>query len=215
MNIYQSTPDFYNDYIAHFNKNHDPKNGQFTTGSGGYAKPNKQFEKEYKDILNSAKTDEEKDIRIRELDKKYTNPNIKITRDNKYGMLEASVKNGSKDITIHCFEDEVNETELRDAIKEFSKNKASIEKQAKDVIMNDDSQYSIYKLYAERNGISKKKFKDSLELKSVFVYDNNGNAEVSLWEKDNVKENLTGGHSLDIEVNLKTKKMDKHYSMNG
>lgn len=34
MQIYQSTPDFYNDYIAHFNKNHDPKNGQFTTGSG-------------------------------------------------------------------------------------------------------------------------------------------------------------------------------------
>lgn len=34
MNIYQSTPDFYRDYIQHFNKNHDPKNGQFTSGHG-------------------------------------------------------------------------------------------------------------------------------------------------------------------------------------
>lgn len=35
MNTYQSTPDFYRDYIQHFNKNHDPKNGQFTSGHGG------------------------------------------------------------------------------------------------------------------------------------------------------------------------------------
>lgn len=34
MNTYQPTPDFYNDYIAHYNHNHDPRNGQFTTGSG-------------------------------------------------------------------------------------------------------------------------------------------------------------------------------------
>ena len=35
MNAYQSTPDFYRDYIQHFNKNHDPKNGQFSSGHGG------------------------------------------------------------------------------------------------------------------------------------------------------------------------------------
>lgn len=34
MISYTPTPDYYNDYICHFNKNHDPKNGQFTTGSG-------------------------------------------------------------------------------------------------------------------------------------------------------------------------------------
>ena len=34
MNTYQSTPDFYREYIQHFNPNHDPKNGKFTTGSG-------------------------------------------------------------------------------------------------------------------------------------------------------------------------------------
>lgn len=32
----QSKPDLY-DYIAHFNPNHDPTNGQFTFGSGGFS----------------------------------------------------------------------------------------------------------------------------------------------------------------------------------
>lgn len=31
MNTYQQTPDFYKDYIAHYNHNHDPRNGQFTS----------------------------------------------------------------------------------------------------------------------------------------------------------------------------------------
>ena len=33
MYSYQLTPDFYNDYICHFNPNHDPRSGQFTTGT--------------------------------------------------------------------------------------------------------------------------------------------------------------------------------------
>ena len=32
---YTPTPDFYNDYIQHFNPFHDPRNGQFTNGRGG------------------------------------------------------------------------------------------------------------------------------------------------------------------------------------
>ena len=32
---YTPTPDFYNDYICHYNHNHDPKNGQFAKGFGG------------------------------------------------------------------------------------------------------------------------------------------------------------------------------------
>lgn len=35
MQTYQSTPDFYRDYIQHFNHNHSPKDGKFTSGSGG------------------------------------------------------------------------------------------------------------------------------------------------------------------------------------
>lgn len=31
---YTPTPDFYNDYIAHYNHFHDPKNGQFTSKNG-------------------------------------------------------------------------------------------------------------------------------------------------------------------------------------
>lgn len=53
MNTYQSTPDFYRDYIQHFNKNHDPKNGQFTSGHGGNEQINKK-------IKTSEKTDSKK-----------------------------------------------------------------------------------------------------------------------------------------------------------
>ena len=35
MITYTATPDYYNDYIQHFNPFHDPRNGQFTTGRGG------------------------------------------------------------------------------------------------------------------------------------------------------------------------------------
>lgn len=38
MNAYQSTPDFYRDYIQHFNPFHNPKNGQFASGHGGARK---------------------------------------------------------------------------------------------------------------------------------------------------------------------------------
>ena len=34
---YQATPDFYNDYISHYNHNHDPKNGRFSRGSNNSA----------------------------------------------------------------------------------------------------------------------------------------------------------------------------------
>ena len=33
--MYIPTPDYYNDYIAHFNPFHNPKNGQFSSGHGG------------------------------------------------------------------------------------------------------------------------------------------------------------------------------------
>lgn len=45
MNTYQSTPDFYRDYIQHFNKNHDPKNGQFASGHGGNTSVNSKVKK--------------------------------------------------------------------------------------------------------------------------------------------------------------------------
>lgn len=45
MNTYQSTPDFYRDYIQHFNKNHDPKNGQFVSGHGGNTSVNSKVKK--------------------------------------------------------------------------------------------------------------------------------------------------------------------------
>lgn len=118
--MYTPTPDFYNDYIQHFNPFHDPRNGQFTTGRGGgsitrlqkkAAKANKKaaqagndflhpfkakkkdklqtkafkaqykadklnaqlekekYKQEIEDIRNTAKTDEEKDIRLAEADK--------------------------------------------------------------------------------------------------------------------------------------------------
>ena len=51
MNDYTPTPDFYNDYIAHYNHFHDPRNGQFASKSGGsFIKKNvKAFKKEFKE----------------------------------------------------------------------------------------------------------------------------------------------------------------------
>lgn len=39
MKTYTATPDFYRDYICHYNHNHDPRNGQFTSGNGNSALP--------------------------------------------------------------------------------------------------------------------------------------------------------------------------------
>ena len=35
---YQATPDYYNDYISHYNHYHDPKNGQFSSSKDGGVK---------------------------------------------------------------------------------------------------------------------------------------------------------------------------------
>lgn len=292
--MYTPTPDYYNDYIQHFNPFHDPRNGQFASKNGGSGSTdklkkkavkaeakaakankkaaqagskvfhpfkakrkdklqikafkaqakadklnsklnkaelkenNKKFEEEFNKILNTAKTDEEKDKRIRELDDAYVaKQQSKINQDidkaqvkreylsGGYEWLDLKVKDSDRQTSFHGFGDRVSEKDLKDAAKMFYKDKKSIEKQALDVITNDNSEYSIYNLYAKDRGISKDQFKKSLEIKSVYVADNDGSCNISIWEKNNIKDNLTGGHSLDIEYDLKRKKMSNYYSMNG
>ena len=59
---YTPTPDFYNDYICHYNHNHDPKNGQFAKGHSGSGKTatikKKSKQKEY-EIPDNKKVVEE------------------------------------------------------------------------------------------------------------------------------------------------------------
>lgn len=55
MNGYTPTPDFYRDYIAHFNPFHDPKNGQFASNNGSkYPLSQKQKQKIAKDYKKSS-----------------------------------------------------------------------------------------------------------------------------------------------------------------
>lgn len=83
-------------YLKHFNPNHDPKSGQFTTGSGG-AFSAKKYKKKYDKILRTAKTDEEKDIKLRKLDEEYAKP--KPRKIYSIAMLEKDVKTGRRELT--------------------------------------------------------------------------------------------------------------------
>lgn len=82
MNTYQSTPDFYHDYILHFNKNHDPKNGQFASGHGGSVSINKKEKIKSNDFSST----EKKQLNNKELKKWYKN--AKETPTNKMFAYE-------------------------------------------------------------------------------------------------------------------------------
>lgn len=75
MNTYQSTPDFYRDYIQHFNKNHDPKNGQFTSGHGGLSINSNVKKLEKTGGANKSNFDSKEKVHLneRELKKWYKN----------------------------------------------------------------------------------------------------------------------------------------------
>lgn len=53
---YTQTPNYYNDYIAHFNPFHDPKNGQFTSKKGGITVSNKELSAYRKRMIEEAPT---------------------------------------------------------------------------------------------------------------------------------------------------------------
>lgn len=273
MQAYQSTPDFYNDYISHhgilgmkWGKRNGPpyplgaEDHSASEKKAGYkksikgsdtdagisktkkhkhsklAKPNKQFEKEYKDILNSAKTDEEKDIRIRELDKKYANPNItktdkkvsnskqeKINKEidntnvkkEEYGYgdtkFEFSIlpvkKENGKYVEFHA--SELSDQQLKDSAKDYKKNEKQIQDLAKEAILDDPYIYDSW--IKDYHNMSKQEFINKLEIKSVYCTEYG--AEVSVYEKDGY--NLLGGHSLDMEFDLKNPKKPKWVAMNG
>lgn len=46
MMYYQATPDYYNDYIKHYNHNHDPRTGKFTSGTTFVSGSSKTQDKE-------------------------------------------------------------------------------------------------------------------------------------------------------------------------
>ena len=232
MQTYQSTPDFYKDYISHhgiLGMKWGQCNGPpYPLSAGdhsaaekkaGYKKSIKGGEElgRKKDSKSKVtKVKKKKGMSFKEYSKVSSEPQMsEITKDN-YGFLNTHIKDGKRNINIHGDSDFVNEDDLRAAAKEFTKNKTKIEKEALDVIANDNSEYSIYKLFAEPKGISKEKMKNSLEIKSIFVH-SGGNVEISIWEKDNVTDDLTAGHTLDIEGYIKDGKikLDKYYSMNG
>ena len=73
MQTYQSTPDFYNDYISHFNKNHDPRSGQFASGSNGVYMQSRRAKKH---LIKA----QEKDKKLTDKAEKYLTKDILKSR---------------------------------------------------------------------------------------------------------------------------------------
>lgn len=79
MNTYQSTPDFYRDYIQHFNPFHNPKNGQFASGHDGARTS----------ILPEKKQETKKELNDKAIAEKWNELDDKTRRE----YLEQKVKN--------------------------------------------------------------------------------------------------------------------------
>ena len=173
------------DELYHFNKNHDPNNGQFTSGVG---------------VDNSAKTLKKNE---------YVTDSL--------GYFKSKIKGDSgKEIQVsgHWNKD-FKENDADELLQSFSKNKKEITKKVLDTIVNDNSEYNVYESFAKPLGISKDEMRKNLDIHNIHLYDKDGTSEFSVWEKDGSKYDLTGGHSLDVEVNLRNGKVSKYYSMNG
>lgn len=141
---------------------------------------------------------------------------IKISKENDYFKTSLKNKNNSE-VTIYGNSRDVSEENIAQAARLFYKNRDTIRKHAFDILENDDSQYSFYKTFAEPIGISKKEMKDKLDIKSFYVTKINGNlyGEISIYEKDGKISDLTGGHTIDFDIDVKSGKLSKYYAVNG
>lgn len=186
---YTPTPDYYNDYICHYNHNHDPKNGQFTTGSGGGTSSTKNIKKEYDKISN-------------------------IKNDS--GTLSADIDRGKGRSKLSGYvntDSGLGEKDLIDTAKKILTNEKKIEKLAKQALTEGSGSY-IYELFGEPNGLTKQQFVDKLEIKAFNVYDKKWPVEIELYEKDD-KSTLLQYHMLSAEFDLDNLKKPKYVSMNG
>ena len=176
------------DELYHFNKNHDPNNGQFTSGNGiGYSSSNIQGKKE--------------NYKISDIKKGYGSISGEMDRGKKKSRIRVRLNTDSG----------LNEEDFKKVTEDFKKNEERIEKAVKDSISDSD----MYDIWGTAKGMSKNDFLNSLEIKEIYIPGNKWPAEISVWEKDSAPNDLLGYHSLDLEMDLKNPKKTGNISMNG
>lgn len=228
MNTYTATPDFYHDYIAHYNHNHDPKSGQFTSGNGssfvdkhtitserkgntprfGEKDSNGKVIRTTTSLMNEAV---QRGLELRKAEKEIDEK--KVEKD-VYGNLELIYK--GKNIYGDP-ENDITEKDIKDATKILINNYDKLKKQALDKIVSDDWYYDTW---GKDRGLSKKEFRNALDIRGMYVTKFGKDilsGELSIYEsKDYKNPDLLGGHEFNTEVTLKPKvKMSKWMSMNG
>lgn len=131
MKTYTPTPDYYNDYICHFNKNHDPKNGQFTTGPGGPVtkkksyydihpdqKPPRSLKETVKDWINRPKNMSDLAIDIHNSEESKIKDVAESNQDMFNDILSRAILDGDK-TAINDFTEEINRIAKENNIDAF------------------------------------------------------------------------------------------------
>lgn len=142
---------------------------------------------------------------------------IKIEREKssngKYSWMSTTIKDekGKSSYEVTATDDYVSDDYFKKTAKDFSSKKDVIKKYAMEAIIEDPY---IYNSWAKNLGMSKDQFRNSLDIKSVYMGRENGMVEVSVWEKDD-SGSILGYHSLDMDFDLNNLKKPKYVSMNG
>ena len=153
------------------------------------------------------------DFDSNKINKEIDNTNIKKEEygygDTKFefSILPVKKENG-KYIEFHA--SELPDQKLKDAAKDYKKNEKQIQELSKEAILDDPYIYDNW-IKDYYPNMTKQDFINKLEVKSVYCTENG--AEVSVYEKNGY--NLLGGHSLDMEFDLKNPKKPKWVAMNG
>ena len=172
--------------LMHFNPNHDPKNGKFTTGSGGIGGSNQNLSK------MKIKTDSDG----------YMTGTIK----DKNSKSEIFIMGNSKD--------GLTKNDIKKSASIFMKNKDQIKKVAIQAIKEDSSLMRMMKEnsgLSEKEILNNLEI-GSIWLSG----NNKWPSEISIYDKFSKNGiDLLYGHSLDMEIDLSNPKKPKWVAMNG
>lgn len=136
---------------------------------------------------------------------------LKINDDGHY--KEMTIKGGEQDIYVIAFSEDVDDQRFKDVTKKILKNKEDFKDAAFDAIKRE----KIYEDWVKQNAksVSEEEFKDKIGLGSIWIHSSNLPTELSFYEKED-KDNLLGGHSMDVEVDENNpKKKIRWVTMNG
>lgn len=137
---------------------------------------------------------------------------IKTKNYGDYPYLVADYKLGkNSELHVSGSADRVTEDTFKDAAKSVITNQAKIKKLALEAIEASD----YYEYWGKPIGLTKQEFLNKLDIKEAHIYGDD-NIEISVYEKDEHNDwDLLGGHSIDMEFDVKKPKRPAYVSMNG